>query len=143
MYCQCAYALFPFLFVMYLNDLEKELDINGVEDINIDLKKLFLLLYADDIVLFGKTPEELQKSLKNLEEYCKRWKHTVNTNKTKIVVFGRGCRLPNNLEFSYNGKVIEIVNKFSYLGIVFNFRWVFFRNAKKLYPVRLSKQFLH
>ena len=64
---------------MYLNDLEEELHINGVEGINIGLKKLLLLLYADDIVIFGKTPEELQKSLKILEEYCKRWKLTVNT----------------------------------------------------------------
>ena len=79
---------------MYLNDLEEELDINGVEveSINTGLKKLILLLYADDNVIFGKTLEELQKSLKN----CKRWKLTVNTNKTKIVVFKRGGRLPNN-----------------------------------------------
>ena len=112
-------CLSPFLFAMYLNDLEEELHINGVEGINIGLKKLHLLLYADEIVIFGKTPEELQKSLKILEEYCKRWKLTVNTNKKKIVVFRRGGRLTNNLEFSYNGKVIEIVNKFSYLGIVF------------------------
>ena len=49
---------------MYLNDLEEELDINGVEGIYIGLKKLILLLYAADIVIFGKTPEELQKSLK-------------------------------------------------------------------------------
>ena len=103
---------------MYLNDLEEELDINGVEGNNIGLKKLILLLYADDIVVFGKTPEELQKVLKSLEEYCNRWKLTVNT-KNENRSFRRGCRLPNNLEFSYNGKVFEIVNKFSYLGIVF------------------------
>ena len=62
-------CLSPFLFAMYLNGLEEELDINGVEGINIGLKKLILLLYADDIVIFGKTPEELHKALKILEEY--------------------------------------------------------------------------
>ena len=61
--------------------------------------KLFLLLYADDIAIFGKTPEELQKTLNILEEYCSRWKLTVNKNKMKIVVFRRGGRLPDNLEF--------------------------------------------
>lgn len=129
-------CLSPFLFAMYLNDLEEELDLNGVDGINIGLKKLILLLYADDIVIFGKTPEELQKSLNILENYCKRWKLTVNTNKTKIVVFRRGGRLPNNLEFSYNGKVIEIVNKFSYLGIVFTSGGSSFETLKKRYPVR-------
>ena len=103
---------------MYLNDLEQELEVIGTSGIDIGMVKLFLLLYADDIVIFGKTPEELQKSLDILEAYCSRWKLTVNTNKTKIVVFRRGGRLPANLEFKYNGNLIEIVNKFAYLGIV-------------------------
>ena len=41
--------------------------------------KLLLLLYADDIVFFGKMSDELQKSLDILETYCDRWKLTVNT----------------------------------------------------------------
>ena len=65
---------------MYLNDLEQELEVKGASGIDIGMVKLFLLLYADDIVIFGKTPEELQKSLDILEEYCSRWKLTVNTN---------------------------------------------------------------
>ena len=48
---------------MYVNDLEQELGNNGVNGIDICMVKLLLLLYADDIVLFGKTPDELQKSL--------------------------------------------------------------------------------
>ena len=59
--------------------------------------KLLLLLYADDIVLFAKTAEELQKSLDILEEYYDRWKLTVNKSKTKIVIFRKGGRLPVNL----------------------------------------------
>ena len=48
---------------MYVNDLEQELDDKGVNGIDIGMVKLLLLLYADDIVLFAKTAEELQKSL--------------------------------------------------------------------------------
>ena len=81
--------------------------------------KLLLLLHADDIILFGKTPEELHKSLNILEEYCDKWKLTVDTMKTKIVVFRKGGRLPANLQFVYKGKNIEIVSKFYYLDIVF------------------------
>ena len=77
----------PFLFSMYLNDLESELATKGVDGINIGMLNLYLLLYADDIVLFGKTPEDLQHGLTILENYCNRWKLTVNTNKTKIMIF--------------------------------------------------------
>ena len=71
-----------------------------------------LLLYTDDIVLFGKSPENLQKSLNILEEYCERWKLTINTMQTKIVVFRKGCNLPEKLHFIYKREHIEIVNIF-------------------------------
>ena len=112
-------CLSPFLFAMYVNDLEQELDDKGVNGIDIGMVKLLLLLYADDIVLFAKTAEELQKSLDILEAYCDRWKLTVNKSKTKIVIFRKGGRLPANLQFNYKGSKIDIVNKFCYLGIVF------------------------
>ena len=125
-------CLSPFLFAMYVNDLGQELENNGVNGIDIGMVKLLLLLYADDIVLFGKTAEELQKSLNILEEYCNRWKLTVNTMKTKIVVFRKGGRLPTNLQFIYNGKNIEIVRKFCYLGIVYTSGGSSFETQKTL-----------
>ena len=94
--------------------------------------KLLLLLYAYDIVLFGKTPEELQKSLNILEKYCDRWKLTVNTAKTKILVFRKGGRLSSNLQFTYIGNNIEIVSKFCYLGIVFTSGGSSFETQKTL-----------
>lgn len=112
-------CLSPFLFAMYVNDLEAELAVKGISGIDIGIINLYILLYADDIILFGKTPEDLQSSLSALEEYCKRWKLTVNTDKTKIMIFRKGGRLPNNLAFIYNNVNIEIVNKFCYLGVVF------------------------
>ncbi|MCG7877024.1 MAG: reverse transcriptase family protein, partial [Candidatus Thiodiazotropha endolucinida] len=86
-------CLSPFLFSMYLNDLQEELVSKGVSGIDVGRLNLYLLLYADDIVLFGKTPEDLQNALKILEDYCSRWKLTVNTKKTKIMVFRKGGRL--------------------------------------------------
>ena len=77
------------------------------------------MLYADDIIIFGNSPEDLQKSLAILEDYCSKWKLTVNTNKTKIMVFRKGGRLPNDLDFKYKNVSIEIVNKFCYLGVIF------------------------
>ena len=81
--------------------------------------KLLLLLCADDIVLFAKTAEELQKYLDILEEYCDRWILTENKSKTKIVIFRKGGRLPTNLQFNNKGSKIDIVNNFSLLGYSF------------------------
>ena len=73
-------CLSPFLFSMFLNDLEEEFLINGIDGIDIGLIKIFLLLYADDIVIFSRSPEGLQDGLNQFETYCKRWKLQVNTS---------------------------------------------------------------
>ena len=93
---------------------------------------IYILLYADDIIIFGNSPEDLQKSLATLEDYCSKWKLTVNTNKTKIMVFRKGGRLPNDLDFKYKNISIEIVNKFCYLGVIFTSGGSSFETQKTL-----------
>ena len=112
-------CLSPFLFSMFLNDIEESFISNGADGIDVDSFKFFLMLYADDIVLFGNTHEELQDNLNTLSDYCNRWRLVVNDLKTKVVIFRKGGTIPRNLEFVYQGNKIEIVNKFSYLGVVF------------------------
>ena len=112
-------CLSPFLFSMFLNDLEEDFLIHGIEGIDIGLIKLFILLYADDIVIFSSSSEALQDGLNQLEAYCKRWKLKVNTSKTKVMVFRNGGILPRNLNFTFDNTVLEIVSKFTYLGVVF------------------------
>jgi len=53
-------CLSPFLFSMYINNLENTLVENNSKCIDIGHLKLFLLMYADDIVIFAKNPKELQ-----------------------------------------------------------------------------------
>ena len=43
-----------FLFSMYLNDLENEFVTKGLDGFDIAMLKVYLLLYADDIVIFCK-----------------------------------------------------------------------------------------
>ena len=112
-------CLSPILFSMYLNDIEREYILKGAEGVDIGMLKLFLLLYADDINLFANDKENLQLSLNILENYCKRWKLKVNTQKTKVMVFRKGGRLRDNISFYYDGAELEIVNKFVYLGVTF------------------------
>ena len=90
-----------------------------MEGIDIGMVKMFMLLYANDIVLFGNSAEQLQDGLNLLSNYCQRWKLTVNIAKTKVMVFRKGGALPRNLTFLYNGNQLEFVRSFKYLRIVF------------------------
>ncbi|MCG8034648.1 MAG: endonuclease/exonuclease/phosphatase family protein, partial [Candidatus Thiodiazotropha taylori] len=112
-------CLSPLLFSMFLNDIEEHLVLSGLEGIDVNMFKMFLLLYADDIVLFANSADELQEGLNMLSDYCQRWKLKINVSKTKIMVFRKGGILPRNLAFYYDGELLEIVSKFRYLGIVF------------------------
>ena len=73
--------LSPFLFSMYLNDLEQFLNdrnVNGLtsitEDFEIELDvylKLFVLLYADDTVIMSESKEDMQNQLNVFNDFCK------------------------------------------------------------------------
>ena len=106
------------LFSLYLNGIEETFVNSGLEGIDIDMFKMNMLLYADDIVIFANSAEELQQSLDVLLNYCK-WKLTVNVSKTKVMVFRKGGMLPRNMAFFYNGERLEIVKEFKCLGMVF------------------------
>ena len=125
--------LSPLLFTLFLNDLEHFLHqhtpgINVDDDISVVLK-LFILLYADDTVIFGENPEEHQQSLNVFHKYCEIWKLTVNTEKTKVMIFSNG-RISKNVHFYLNNKDLEIVSEFKYLGIYLS-RSGAFNAAKK------------
>ena len=47
--------------------------------------KLYLLLYADDTVIFAESNSDLQLALNFMPEYCKFWKLTVILPKQKLL----------------------------------------------------------
>ena len=103
-------CLSPFLFAMYINDLEETLELKGYKGIEIGMLKLMLLLYADVIVILFESEAGLQMGLDILKDYCDRWKLTVNVNKTKVMIFRKGRTNRRNVKFDYNGVNIDIVN---------------------------------
>ena len=117
---------------MFINDIEQNLQENLNDGISIEQLQLYLLLFADDAVIFSETREGLQNHLNNLESYCQKWNLTVNVNKTKIVVFRKGGNLGQNDKWFYGGSEIEIVNSFTYLGVVFSSGGSFVPNTKTL-----------
>ena len=60
------------------------------------------------------------------------WNLTVNIPKAKIVVFRKGGILSHHDHWFYSGHEIEIVNSFTYLGVVFSSGGSFMLNTKSL-----------
>ena len=73
----------PMLFMLFINDINQCIndDLEGV--FTVEDSKLFLLLYADDQVIFAKSPETLQAMLLDIEYYCNAWGLKINTAKNK------------------------------------------------------------
>ena len=76
------------------------------------------LMYADDIVIVSESKEGLQKRLDILQQYCTKWCLNVNLNKTKVLVFNKTGRLIK-CPIYYEGKELESVDSYKYLGIQF------------------------
>ena len=74
-------SLSPFLFSMFLNDIEDVFMNKGLWGIDVNFFKIFLILYADNIFIFAESKDELQRIIDALLEYCNRWKLVVNTIK--------------------------------------------------------------
>ena len=133
--------LSPFLFCVFLNDLESFFSdsgiVNGVEcstQVNADTAflylKLFVLLYADDTVILAESAEDLKSALKVYELYCNTWKLTINSSKSNVLIFSKG-RMPY-YEFTLNGSQLEVVSEYKYLGILFCRSGSFLRAKKHI-----------
>jgi hypothetical protein len=120
------------MFSLFVEDLELYLQDNLNSGLLIDDIVLILLLFADDMAIVGKTPEDLQNSLDLLYSYCFKWGLEVNTMKTKIVVFRKRGRIFINEKWTYNGQPIEVVDHFNYLGTVFSYTGNFSLNNEHL-----------
>ena len=110
----------PILASLYLEDLELYLQQNPESGLTFDNITLIILLFADDMVIFGKSPDELQKNINLLYDYCSKWGLEVNVEKTKTMVFRKRGKLKENELWTYNGRKIESVDNFNYLGTVFH-----------------------
>jgi hypothetical protein len=91
--------------------------------------KLFLLLFVDYTVIFAESPADLQAALNIFEEYCSEWKLS-NVSKTKIVVFSK--RKHNKKKLLLNIEIVEVMDSYTYLGLLFNYNGNFCQGRKQL-----------
>ena len=82
--------------------------------------KLYILLYADDTVILAENPNDLQASLNEMEKYCVTFDFHINVNKTKILIFSRE-KLREHHIFNFREHILDTVDEYNYLGLVFNY----------------------
>lgn len=137
--------LSPVLFSIFLNDLTEFIShaydgLNNVNDMakillsNEDVEvyfKLYILLYADDTVIFAESDKELQAALNAMFLYCKSWDLEVNPAKTKVTIFCNR-KLQQQPVFTYNGHELEIDDGFVYLGAQFSYNGRFQKHNQRL-----------
>ena len=110
-------VLSPLLFNIFLSDLPKKLElIQG--KLKLDSTEIGSLIWADDIILLAENENYLAQMLSTVETFCKDNKLTVNTDKTKCMIFNKTGRLFRN-KFYLNGVELENVRSYKYLGFLF------------------------
>jgi hypothetical protein len=124
----------PVLFSLFINELTKDIVNRGRHGIQLspDLIELFILLFADDVILFSDTVVGLQTQLNILCESAKRLGLIVNLDKSNVVVFRNGGYLGQRENWFFDGKQLSVVNMYKYLGIYMSTRLTFSHTFKDL-----------
>ena len=106
-------TLSPTLSNIYQNDLHEIFNDScspfKFQNINVNS-----LSWADDLMLISTTPNGLQNCINRLNDYCSKWNLTINSEKTKCMIFGKSKKCT----FKYNNLTIEQVNQYKYLGVI-------------------------
>ena len=106
--------LSPMLFNLYIDDVENIFD-DQCDPIDFQNEKIHHFLYADDLVLLSHTAEGLQRSLEKLTGYANHKCLTISTKKSKTMIFNPSGKHIKK-QFIIEGKALESVNSFCYLG---------------------------
>ena len=107
--------LSPFLFKLYIDSMIQ--DISELEvGCKLGLARLNILAYADDIVIIGDTQEALEVLYHRLTNHLKKLKLTMNTSKSKCMIFDSSRFGSDIEEINVNNDHLECVSVYKYLG---------------------------
>ena len=110
--------LSPILFKLFINDLGEYIN-NSKNPPCIGNVDVSYLMYADDVVLISQNETDLQKAVLGVEKFCDDWNMTVNTSKSKVLIFNRPGKLLKS-SVKYKDVILESVSEYKYLGIKFH-----------------------
>ncbi len=111
--------LSPLLFNLYIGGLDKWIRNNQDGGVTVGRHKVYLLAYADDIVLLAVNAKEMQNMINHLGKYLKRKTLILNIGKSKMMVCRKGGRGGKDEKWMWEGTEIEKVKEFKYLGYWF------------------------
>ena len=128
-------TLSPLLFLLFINDMYSFLntdELSSSPDVfKIDSINLFMLLFADDTVLFSRSQDKLQYFVDKLYEYCNIWGIEVNVAKSAVMVF-RKSHVDTNCVVKFNNQALKVTDEFTYLGVTFKSNGSFYTAQKRL-----------
>ena len=75
------------------------------------------LLYADDLVIFARSADGLQRILNELESFCEKADLNVNLDKTKVMIFNNSGKTLTNYSFRYGINKLENAKSYRYLEL--------------------------
>ena len=99
---QCC-VLSPLLFSLFINDLDDEIRSTNTKGCKLFDTYIHTLSYANDLVLFAESKDELQLKIDKLGEFCSKWELVVGLPRTKVMIFGGGynaAKLKETISFS-------------------------------------------
>jgi len=136
--------LSPILFNLFVEKLAERLRLSGfgAKVKGIDLESL---LYADDVVLIGDSPTDLQGMIDVVDKFCRQWRMEINLKKSEVMTVREPsrcvCALRDRPErkgevrtrngdrkagdcvlcspWVCRGQHLKVVRKYKYLGIWF------------------------
>ena len=92
----------------------------------------------DYTILASETRAGQQKAVDSLYDYCHKWKLDVNSQKTEVIIFGRD-KLTATDVFGHGVEVLDIVDRFKYLGVKFS-KLGNFAKTRRIPVIKLQKQ---
>ena len=75
--------------------------------------KLFVVLFADDGMIFAYSRKAFEDNLDCLWKYCEEVKMRINPSKSKIMIINTTAK--DTGDILYHGQKLEIVTEFNYL----------------------------
>jgi hypothetical protein len=125
-------SLSPLLYSFYVNEMEIELINSGCQTCELKSLNLFLLMYADDTVLFSEHVDDLQKMINSVNICSNEYGLYIYLLKTKIVIFRNRGHVKAEEKWFLNGNTIDVCNELMYLGILFYYNGNFVHTQKML-----------
>ena len=105
------------LFILYLSELSRRMRESGIGARLPDGSIVNILLFADDIIILGRTTGELEQLRGILERWCEDFRMTVSAAKTNVITPDKDYVCQLNDRITKESEIIGHVSSYKYLGI--------------------------